>query len=346
MSSNFLPDSKYWSKKSLYTYRPKLQSYKVGKGLNQLLVGGKRQSYGYIGPVNIVTGEKSVQIIVDGLSPAAIPAKYSSSHYKYTYMVLTPGATVSLGGNADKIALTNAAYLQQSPNPNSGPGAVVNMGAGDDSLIVSNIGAPGLTGVEISDGRINFGSGNDLLAAKASGYSMYFSTSSTFDREVVAMGDGDDQIRAENVPGADDYYSGAIFINGTAVVSCGSGNDIVTGTTQSTEQAGLFIKGTLDMGEGDDIIAGSRIYSEGGRIFTGPGDDLVEAPYSANTGKVDMGSGIDKLVLAAGAWEFEDMEGYFRISAPNRSFNAYGVEFVSGPSKEWISLQPGIYELA
>jgi hypothetical protein len=199
--------------------------------------------------------------------------------------------------------------------PVSGEEQIVNTGitntlAGDDIITgtsirgsdtVNNIYNP--ISAIYNIGTLNTDDGNDLIMGirnEREGNDNDFSYDSSHaiynDKGIIDIGDGNDTIIGiNNITNSDysSFSSGIYYYFGT--LNTGNGNDIITGTAK---QSGFFgYGGILDTGNGNDIITGT---AQNGiesywRVFnTGDGDDTL-------IGNGDrLGSGINLATLNTG----------------------------------------------
>ena len=132
----------------------------------------------------------------------------------------------------------------------------------------------------------------------------YFFDGSIRINDSIDFQNGNDKISVEGGNGD------AFYIEESVKLSMGNGDDILK-STQTTPQVGastqhgFYINGSIDMGDGDDLIAGTSILINGSNslLEMGNGDDTVSAIFYGGTGIYDFGNGIDTLHVKAGTYD-------------------------------------------
>ncbi|MCT8823672.1 hypothetical protein KZ326_04830 [Glaesserella parasuis] len=200
--------------------------------------------------------------------------------------------------------------------------ATINMGNGDDTIIVEGITYQNWS--PVINSTINLGDGNNRFIVAPNGAYAY-KPGHYFNSPMQARG----SVEASKIIGGkdSDYVRGALFEKG-ANIQLNAGNDIFI--------ANRFQSSTLDMGSGDDIveiknyskneqgqtIAGNGTIAwdteigEGSRINLGSGNDTFRQDSKGiGAGSlIDGGTGIDLYRIAGGARATTDkVKGFERI---------------------------------
>jgi hypothetical protein len=112
---------------------------------------------------------------------------------------------------------------------------------------------------------------------------------------------GNDRLTGYSDGSSWDYYQPSFVNSGT--LDTGEGNDIISGHNTSTD--GIYNSGTLDTGEGNDTITGFGYYNgivNSGTFNTGEGDDEITGGYGRGSGIYftrdsifDTGDGNDRI---------------------------------------------------
>ncbi|QKJ68802.1 hypothetical protein HQ939_08980 [Glaesserella parasuis] len=200
--------------------------------------------------------------------------------------------------------------------------ATINMGNGDDTIIVEGITYQNWS--PVINSTINLGDGNNRFIVAPNGAYAY-KPGHYFNSPMQARG----SVEASKIIGGkdSDYVRGALFEKG-ANIQLNAGNDIFI--------ANRFQSSTLDMGSGDDIveiknyskdeqgrtfagngtIAWDTEIGEGSRINLGSGNDTFRQDSKGiGAGSlIDGGTGIDLYRIAGGARATTDkVKGFERI---------------------------------
>lgn len=145
----------------------------------------------------------------------------------------------------------------------------------------------------ILNGLISTGNGNDkIIGDGGSGFQsneiLLFSFSGS-QSSGIDTGNGNDTIIGIGSGGGAGGFGIANFSSG---IRTGNGDDVIIGRSAATG-LGIYNYGIIDTGCGDDRIIASGMIN-GGQIFAGKGDDVVEIEDAAGDGgQVDFGDGND-----------------------------------------------------
>ncbi|MDG6310155.1 hypothetical protein P9Z71_07975 [Glaesserella parasuis] len=228
----------------------------------------------------------------------------------------------SIGGNETWEKLNNQINHGGQNSGGRIENATINMGNGDDTIIVEGITYQNWS--PVINSTINLGDGNNRFIVAPNGAYAY-KPGHYFNSPMQARG----SVEASKIIGGkdSDYVRGALFEKG-ANIQLNAGNDIFI--------ANRFQSSTLDMGSGDDIveiknyskneqgqtIAGNGTIAwdteigEGSRINLGSGNDTFRQDSKGiGTGSlIDGGTGIDLYRIAGGARATTDkVKGFERI---------------------------------
>ncbi len=298
---------------------------------------------------SVVTGEKSVSISLVG-TPGSVAGYTGDIESEARFAIF--GASIRMGGQSDNIRSKNGSVeLWDSSS--------LDMGGGDNKV--------NLVGMLRSQGGIFLtGDGHDSIKtyAEVNGINLQVSSFST--------GGGDDSIEASSRPSKNGNYAAssdtAGFFLWNSRLSTGDGNDVLTGLGMSGIVEGVPLsdsslnKGVgflmregsvIDTGLGNDLITGGAIYfgatSYACSIYTGAGDDVIESPIFGSVGYrhiIDMGEGVDRVRLRALDHYVTAIPGGYLVDFGGSDAIAfYGVEYVSGPTSNWIPLEVGYLRL-
>ena len=231
-------------------------------------------------------------------------------------------------------ATFNAIGLQQSGSLVTGVGDDIVIGRADSGTLGND-----KTGLQNSGEGINTGAGNDVVYGYA--YGNFATGLDNFSE--IKTGIGDDQVL-----GVTQFSSSGAGINNRerGTISTGEGNDTVKGWGRTT---GVFNKGIIDLGKGNDLVSASfdqlatgkeAAIRNSGTINLGKGNDTVDALtgsfgkgfdgiLNAATGKevgtINLGEGNDTL-LGYGAQNIDGGEGYdtvfLGVNVVERLFNS------------------------
>jgi len=207
--------------------------------------------------------------------------------------------------------------VEASARPRLVNHGTIDLGAGDDELVVSNdgIGGGGSSFGAINNGRILTGPGNDSLS-----FSGYYGL---LNRGVIQTGSGGDSLKASgftNLPGDKPFadvdlgpIEGSTGLVNEGRIECGPGSDSVLA---SGRRYGLVNFGDLSLGADADRIQATG-YVHGlrntGVISLGSGDDFVRASSGVsyitsglsaeaglvNDGVISAGSGNDVIEFSS-----------------------------------------------
>ncbi|MEE3696815.1 hypothetical protein V2H81_08265 [Glaesserella parasuis] len=228
----------------------------------------------------------------------------------------------SIGGNETWEKLNNQINHGGQNSGGRIENATINMGNGDDTIIVEGITYQNWS--PVINSTINLGDGNNRFIVAPNGAYAY-KPGHYFNSPMQARG----SVEASKIIGGkdSDYVRGALFEKG-ANIQLNAGNDIFI--------ANRFQSSTLDMGSGDDIveiknyskneqgrtfagngtIAWNTEIGEGSRINLGSGNDTFRQDSKGiGAGSlIDGGTGIDLYRIAGGARATTDkVKGFERI---------------------------------
>ena len=200
--------------------------------------------------------------------------------------------TINTGDGNNSITGAGEAILGIS-NTNSG---TINTGGGDDSITGIVTGLYGVGGISNS-GTINTGGGNDGIIGIGGMFDGIFNIGT------INTGDGDDFITGINY---DIYNNGIIYtgngndsITGAEISNyAGNGNDSITGTEISNSGT----RGTVDTGDGNDIVTATKGFYGNGIVFLGSGDDTLSGFGSGFLFDGGPDPDYDTLILPSGSY--------------------------------------------
>ena len=197
-------------------------------------------------------------------------------------------------------------------------------------------------------GDLNLGDDNDTINTKAVHRGL-----SIGHQGALKTGPGNDTVIVKSK----DTYG----LEVSGVLDTGDGDDVILGRKKSKddESGGIFMNydGRLFTGKGNDAIKGNGLYARPrSQIETGSGEDLIASPLrsgSSNSNErplINMGEGQDYLRLDAGDYKIKSLSnGNYLIKTMRGESNYYAelrdVEFIAGPSGEWLELTPGKFAL-
>lgn len=185
----------------------------------------------------------------------------------------------SIGGNETWEKLNNQINHGGQNSGGRIENATINMGNGDDTIIVEGITYQNWS--PVINSIINLGDGNNRFIVAPNGAYAY-KPGHYFNSPMQARG----SVEASKIIGGkdSDYVRGALFEKG-ANIQLNAGNDIFI--------ANRFQSSTLDMGSGDDIVE-IKNYSknEQGRTFAGNGTIAWNTEIGEGS-RINLGSGND-----------------------------------------------------
>ncbi|MDG6856334.1 hypothetical protein [Glaesserella parasuis] len=185
----------------------------------------------------------------------------------------------SIGGNETWEKLNNQINHGGQNSGGRIENATINMGNGDDTIIVEGITYQNWS--PVINSTINLGDGNNRFIVAPNGAYAY-KPGHYFNSPMQARG----SVEASKIIGGkdSDYVRGALFEKG-ANIQLNAGNDIFI--------ANRFQSSTLDMGSGDDIVE-IKNYSknEQGRTFAGNGTIAWNTEIGEGS-RINLGSGND-----------------------------------------------------
>jgi hypothetical protein len=194
--------------------------------------------------------------------------------------------TINTGSGGDTvIGNANGSYSGGIVN-----GGTINTEDGNDSVVGSGA-AGGINNIGLSDGKggiIDTGNGKDDIFGESDQdwgiYNGYLSAINT--------GNDDDSIVGITTGGDD----AGILNFELATINTSSGDDTIIGIGKR----GIWNDGTIDMGNGDDLVnALNGGFSGKGKTLLGEGNDVI---VGFGSGSFNGGSGFDMLELAAGKY--------------------------------------------
>jgi hypothetical protein len=192
----------------------------------------------------------------------------------------------------------------------------LNAGEGDDTITALGIGLDGF----VNYGTLNTEGGNDIITAFSEYHFGYGSSGTGFlnDGGSLDMGEGNDTII-----GGSSFDSS----NPTSGISNWSGSTINTGNGEdSILSEGMFSNGgEVFLGDGNDSINFTNSYARtlwnNNFIGTGDGDDIITSNgFIYNDGVIDTGDGDDSIIVDGG---YDDITGntYYSINNNGGSIN-------------------------
>jgi len=223
---------------------------------------------------------------------------------------LIPGIYNDIGGTIDTgdgdDIITGISYGREGIIPDYGDygngiinGGTIDTGNGNDLITGIGQGSKGVVGItsrESEDSIINTGDGDDTIMGTASATGINIHYSSTLD-----TGKGDDIITGDGSTG---------LLNASTTFNTGDGNDTITGNCNEYG-VGFYNAGFINTGDGNDVINGitditrfndgvailSAIFNAEGTIDTGNGDDIITSMgLFLNDDTIDTGNGQDSII--------------------------------------------------
>jgi len=205
--------------------------------------------------------------------------------------------TINTEGGNDKLT---GIFNDLTNNSSTGYGiynveGVIDTGEGND--ILTGIGID--RGIFGQSGTLNTGNGNDIITGTG-----FFGIENNWD--TFNTGDGSDIIT-----GIGTKFGGILNYG---PINTGADDDIIRGTTMSGSGIENIANGSIDTGDGNDIImaiGNAYILYNVGTINTGNGNDFIIAEengllplyisyISVNGGTINTGSGNDSIILQGG----------------------------------------------
>ena len=162
--------------------------------------------------------------------------------------------------------------------------------------------------------------------------------------------EGDDKITVSGGNGD------ALYVEESTKLSMGEGNDILKSTQIYSErdgsiQYGIYINGSIDMGSGNDLIEGTSILINGSNALVdmGSGDDTISAAFYGGSGVYDFGEGVDNLYLKSGEYNIQaTTSGIYSIKSmtdPTIGGFVKNLEYFCSPDGKKISFTEGTVEI-
>lgn len=322
MNTKF-PVSKYWRKKRSYSFVAKTN--KSGVLLNVLEMKGQQ----------VFTTDKSSRV------------SFLGSSSRDGYFTINSNSGLRLGSADDELRIDKGRLFVD-------PSSFVSLGDGADNVYIATSSAEDSLDLQ---GLFDLGGGNNRVSV----FNIYQGIQLYGVKGMLVSGDGDDEIYAEiTVSRSPGYGYGLhqpapITLSTGASIQTGAGRDVITGVAGGSGGQGIYVGSAafIDTGEGDDLITGDPITLYEGNIFTGGGDDVIDAVLKSSqrwggNGKIDMGAGIDKLRLATNIYTVDVFGSGFLVRGAlyaGVEVELYGVEFIASPDGDWRPLQAGRIEL-
>lgn len=247
--------------------------------------------------------------------------------------------TIELSG----LTFTNKADIV----PQSGADQILNQGTantlgGKDILIgTSTTSDFNTVGINNYYGAIYTGDGDDIITGIMDGWGYGIQNYNA--KAIIDTGAGKDTITAK----ASTYG----IYNIDATINMGAGGDTITATGGDT---GIVNGGTINTGDGSDIITGTATATDGsgyggifnnGIINTGNGNDIITgtgSPGIYNDGPINTGNGNDSIIANGG---FNGMGNIF-LGGQKDYLKGFGNgNFYGGDSKDTLELTSGTYTI-
>ena len=304
-SSVFLPGSKYWKKKQIFSARGGIwnfDSVTTNKKGSSILLDASEDSI--LGGAGLSFGASRVQMSAGSDSIRAVArsgARLSQIGFEIqgerdTYFSPTPGSVIM--GNGSNM---------------------IEIGGGSNNWEV---------GIRIgSNALLQGGSGKDVIRSTGAVKGVLVAGS-------IQLGKGDDTLEGISIIGEN-----GVHIDNTGRIDTGEGNDVLIGKGGSRS---IYINGALLMGGGNDVVTGQSLHVNSGM---GAGDDIISAPLdSANGATFDFGTGIDRSTLRPGNYNVSGTtNGGTILSGGGISAVVIGLEFlVSSDSGREFAYTPGL----
>ena len=323
MSTFDFPGNDYWLAKKRYVFKASAKDPLPIEHGTSLRLYGVDYVTNQSGAKVIFKGHKQDREKWDGINVFGFSLNASRFDDKYKLkdagLWVHWGVKMSLLGGRDllKIDYGHKEFLDIKNHIGLNIHGVLDLGGGNDIIEAK----ASYQGIEVGDhGRLKTGQGDDVVIAKSSGaYAIAIDN-------LIEMGGGDDKIVGRS--GLSSEESGGIFLNFGAKLSTGNGKDVIDGN-------GLYLR-------------------RRSRVSTGSGDDVIQAPLRSASASlkqrpvVTMGSGQDYLRLDSGEYVVKTLSSGNHLLKTQRGGNQYfveleGVEFISGPSGQWLSLGEGSF---
>ena len=254
--------------------------------------------------------------------------------------------TVSARGLTSGLVLTNG-------------GAQLDAGLGNDTVIgLADANAFGFASIGVnveSEGRLQLGSGNDVLTAQGADYGLLMANNPFFQgfvvqtRSLLDAGSGNDRLEA--VGG----FAGAELVQ--ADLLTGAGNDQV----QVSGEVGtrIYEGSSILLGSGNDrfVTTGSDgMEIQGSRLDAGAGKDVLIASGDPNGGlslglfrgsTILMGAGKDTVDALTGFFLTDIRDSWVDLGGGNDTFKGFGDGIVrGGVGRDRLVLADGIYTVS
>lgn len=213
--------------------------------------------------------------------------------------------------------------------------------------------------------------GDDLIVGSnmgSFGYYEYYGLCAIENAGIIITGEGADSISGTIGVKADRSQPCYGIINRRwARIDMGNGNDAITGAGLSDSDYGILNQGSIDTGEGDDLVSGrvGSAFGEGSAAFgisnayganinTGSGNDLIKGSILSvayrgsgifNDGIIDAGDGDDTVDALYGGFSGS---GETILGAGNDTLRGFGRgqgKFLGGEGIDTIVLPSGTYSI-
>ena len=278
-----------------------------GKGVNSV----KNVDTQFVTGQAVTTLTASADSIYTTLDAAA----GSSPGYEAIGFKVLGGQKLDFGAGKDTIKVTQlAASAGATTGVHVGAGSTFDLGADDDSVVVSLNGA-GSVGI-VNKGKFLTGTGIDTIVVDARLNGIVNALGATID-----TGSGGDKIDAASADG-DAIHNEGTIIMGTAAesdVDTLTGNSLGHGVltpTYSPGKFGIYNSGTINMGGGKDVVdalvggfGGNGVYNLGWTVTDSKGvvtqDQDVDVVMGFGSGTFNGGGGRNAITLPGGTYTIQ-----------------------------------------
>ena len=322
LTNKYLLSNGYVSSKGLFPKKPK-KSIQLRNGINADNISYKKPSKILVS-FDVAKPDKPGLTLLDGL------------------LKLSPGK--------DTINVQNTFQLWSAGSGLNGQisttGGILDTSAGNDILAVLYGSSYFLRGLDL-EGSIYMGDGDDTLYSDAG-----LETNINVYDGLLDMGSGNDKIYTSH----SSFTSTGVSVNSRGAIFLGDGDDLIAcdrNYGNSSSNAHISVFGLLDNGSGNDRIdADSLQVGIGGFVLMGSGDDIISARIQGSNGsRIDFGEGQDALFLGRGEYYVSEADdGWLSITSTNSSLGSYlfaGLEYVGGiGSDSTIPFQSGSFVIS